>query len=203
MNKIPVIAIFDVGKTNKKLFLFDEHYGLLSEQTAKFTETKDEDGFPCDNLENIRLFVFNSLKKIFRGNNFTVRAINFATYGASFAYIDNKGLPLTPLYNYLKPFPEGLQKKFYDTYGKEEHIALETCSPVLGSLNSGMQLYRVKYEKPEVFKKIQYALHFPQYLSFILSGQAYSELTSIGCHTQLWNFKKNSYHDWVIKEGLQ
>ena len=203
MNKIPVIAIFDVGKTNKKLFLFDEHYKLLVEQTAKFTETKDEDGFPCDNLENIRLSVFNSLKKIFREKDVTVKAINFATYGASFAYIDNEGLPLTPLYNYLKPFPEELQTKFYDTYGGEEQLALETCSPVLGSLNSGMQLYRVKYEKPGIFKKIKYALHFPQYLGFILSGQAYSELTSIGCHTHLWDFKKNDYHDWVVKEGLQ
>jgi sugar (pentulose or hexulose) kinase len=203
MNKIPVIAIFDVGKTNKKLFLFDENYKLLGEQTAKFTETKDEDGFPCDNLENIRLSVFNSLKKIFREKEVTVKAINFATYGASFAYIDHHGEPLTPLYNYLKPFPEELQTKFYDTYGKEEQLALETCSPVLGSLNSGMQLYRLKYEKPGIFEKIKYALHFPQYLGFILSRQAYSELTSIGCHTHLWDFKKNNYHDWVVKEGLQ
>jgi sugar (pentulose or hexulose) kinase len=203
MDKIPVTAIFDVGKTNKKLFLFDENYKLLYEQTAKFTETKDEDGFPCDNLENIRLSVFNSLKKIFLEKDIDVKSVNFATYGASFVYIDNKGLPLTPLYNYLKPFPEELQTKFYDTYGDKERLALETSSPVLGSLNSGMQLYRVKYEKPAVFKKIQYALHLPQYLSFILSGQAFSEITSIGCHTFLWNLKTNDYHDWVVKEGLQ
>jgi sugar (pentulose or hexulose) kinase len=203
MPKTPVIAIFDVGKTNKKLFLFDENYKLLYEQTAKFTETKDEGGFPCDNLEDIKLSVFNSLKKIFLEKDIDVKSVNFTTYGASFVYIDNKGLPLTPLYNYLKPFPEGLETKFYDTYGDQDHLALETCSPVLGSLNSGMQLYRVKYEKPEIFKKIQYALHFPQYLSFILSRQAYSEITSIGCHTRLWNFKKNDYHDWVAKEGLQ
>lgn len=202
MNKTPAIAIFDVGKTNKKLFLFDEHYKMLYEQTAKFTETKDEDGFPCDNLENMRLSVFNSLRNIFRKKDVVIRAINFATYGASFVYVDHEGRSLTPLYNYLKPFPEELHTKFYDTY-PEENLTLETCSPVLGSLNSGMQLYRLKYEKPEVFEKMQYALHLPQYLSFILSGQAFSELTSIGCHTHLWNFKKNDYHDWVVNEGLQ
>lgn len=27
--KVPVVAIFDVGKTNKKLFLFDEHYQIV------------------------------------------------------------------------------------------------------------------------------------------------------------------------------
>jgi sugar (pentulose or hexulose) kinase len=42
----------------------------------------------------------------------------------------------------------------------------------------------------------------PQYLSYLLSGKAYSDLTSIGCHTNLWDFEKNKYHEWVSKEGL-
>jgi sugar (pentulose or hexulose) kinase len=51
MNSIPVIAVFDVGKTNKKLFLFDESYNIVFERTARFNETVDEDGFTCENLE--------------------------------------------------------------------------------------------------------------------------------------------------------
>jgi glycerol kinase len=46
MNKIPVIAIFDVGKTNKKLFFFDEQYKIVFEQQANFREIQDEDGDP-------------------------------------------------------------------------------------------------------------------------------------------------------------
>src|SRR5205085_6586159 len=131
---------------------------------------------------------------------FEVKAINFSTYGASFVYIDENGDPVTPLYNYLKPYPEALKKKFYDDYGGEEAFSSRTASPVLGSLNSGMQLYRLKYEKPEVFKKIKHALHLPQYLSYLISGRAYSDLTSIGCHTNLWDFQNKHYHEWVIKE---
>jgi len=44
MEPIPVIAVFDVGKTNKKLFLFDENYKIVFERTARFLETHDEDG---------------------------------------------------------------------------------------------------------------------------------------------------------------
>jgi sugar (pentulose or hexulose) kinase len=95
------------------------------------------------------------------------------------------------LYNYLKPYPESLQKQFYNTYGREAEFAFRTASPVLGSLNSGMQLYRIKYEKPELFKEIKYALHLPQYLSFLISGKVCSDITSIGCHTNLWDFQKN------------
>ena len=198
----PVIAIFDVGKTNKKLFLFDRQYRIVYEKSAKFTETVDEDGEPCENLESLRLSVFDSLREVFRLKEFLIKAINFSTYGASFVYIDEAGNPLTPLYNYLKQYPEKLSRQFYDTYGGETNFAHLTASPVLGSLNSGMQLYRIKYERPGLFEKIKYALHLPQYLSYLITGIPCSDITSIGCHTNLWNFKTNSYHQWVDQEGI-
>jgi len=199
---IPVVAVFDVGKTNKKLFLFDENYKIVLERSARFTETEDEDGDPCENLESLRLSIFDSLREVFKNPAFDVKSINFATYGASFVYIDEDGKPMAPLYNYLKDYPEDLKAKFYADYGGEEVFSNLTASPVLGSLNSGMQLYRFKHEKPEIFKKIKYALHLPQYLSYLISGEAYSDITSIGCHTNLWDFTKNTYHEWVEKEGI-
>ncbi|WP_394353514.1 FGGY-family carbohydrate kinase [Pedobacter foliorum] len=202
MKAIPVIAIFDVGKTNKKLFLFDENYKIVFERSARFTETMDEDGDPCENLESLRLSVFDSLREVFRNPAFEIKSINFATYGASFVYLDENGNPLAPLYNYLKAYPEELKEQFYNTYGGKEEFSNRTASPVLGSLNSGMQLYRIKYEKPELFNRIKYALHLPQYLSYLISGETYSDLTSIGCHTNLWDFTKNTYHEWVKKEGI-
>jgi sugar (pentulose or hexulose) kinase len=202
MSSQPVIAIFDVGKTNKKLFLFDQNYKVVYERSAKFIETQDEDGDPCENIESLRLSVFDSLRSVFAKKEFDIKAINFSTYGASFVYVDEHGEALTPLYNYLKPYPEDLRKKFYSDYGGEEEFSSRTASPVLGSLNSGMQLYRLKYEQPEIFSKIKHALHLPQYLSYLITCKAYSDLTSIGSHTNLWDFKKNAYHEWVTKEGI-
>ncbi len=202
MKKTPVIAIFDVGRTNKKLFLFNEQYKIVFERSARFTETVDEDGDPCENLESLRLSVFDSLHEVFRRTEFDIRAINFAAYGASLVYVDEDGKPLAPLYSYLKPYPEALQHKFYETYGGEDTVTFTTASPVLGSLNSGMQLYRIKYEKPALYDRIHYALHLPQYLSFLVSGRMYSDMTSIGCHTHLWDFTKQDYHEWVYREGI-
>lgn len=200
--KTPVIAIFDIGKTNKKLFLFDEDYKIVFERSARFLETKDEDGDTCENLESLRLSVFDSLHEVLRNKQFDIKAINFSTYGASLVYVDENGRPLAPLYNYLKEYSAALKEQFYSTYGGEEKVALCTASPVLGSLNSGMQLYRIKYEKPELFEKIKYALHLPQYMSSIITGEMHSDITSIGCHTNLWDFEKQDYHEWVYKEGL-
>ncbi|MDO9373478.1 MAG: FGGY family carbohydrate kinase [Ferruginibacter sp.] len=198
-----VIAIFDVGKTNKKLFLFDEQYRMVYEKSAKFIETVDEDGDACENLESLRLSVFDSLREVFHLKEFDIKAINFSTYGASFVYLDEQGNPLTPLYNYLKAYPPALSQEFYNTYGGETAFANATASPVLGSLNSGMQLYRIKKERPELFAKIKFALHLPQYLSYLITGIPAADITSIGCHTNLWDFKKNEYHDWVSREGIR
>jgi len=199
---VPVIAIFDIGKTNKKLFLFDESYRIVFEKSAHFEETIDEDGDPCEDVRSLQQFLLNGVTAVLNLQEFGVRAINCTSYGASFVYIDADGNNIGPLYNYLKPYPPGLQKQFYDTYGGEKLFSFQTASPVLGNLNSGMQLYRLKYEKPDFFSRIKYALHLPQYLSYLLSGKAFSEITSIGCHTNLWHFQNNDYHYWVKKEGV-
>src|SRR5438309_3662514 len=88
MPPIPVIAIFDVGKTNKKLFLFDENYKIVFERTARFTDTVDEDGDACENVESLRLSVFDSLKEVFGQKEFEVKAVNFSAYGASLVNVD-------------------------------------------------------------------------------------------------------------------
>jgi len=72
----------------------------------------------------------------------------------------------------------------------------------LGNLNSGLQLYYLKEEKPAVFNKIHTSLHLPQYMSYLVTDRLCSDITSIGCHTALWNFTKNHYHEWLQKEGI-
>lgn len=202
MSSIPVIAIFDVGKTNKKLLLFDEQYKVVYEASRPLEETTDEDGFPCENIALLTNWLKESFQAIVSDKRFSIKAVNFSAYGASFVYLDKNRNVAAPLYNYLKPYPPALQKKFYDTYGGESLIVKQTASPVLGNLNSGMQLYQLKYEKHELFSRIKYALHLPQYLSYVICGSINTDMTSIGCHTNLWNFQKNNYHEWVVKEEL-
>lgn len=197
-----VVAIFDIGKTNKKVFLFDESYKIVWERSVNLEETVDEDGFPCEDIEVLKNWILDRLSEIKNLSDYILKAINFSTYGASFVYVDENGKALTPLYNYLKDYPEALKKKFYEKYKGEEVFAVKTASPVLGSLNSGMQIYRLKEERPELFDKVKYCLHLPQYLSFLLTGQCFTDITSIGCHTNLWNFKKMKYHKWLKKEQI-
>src|SRR3569833_1110791 len=109
-----VIAIFDAGKTNKKLFLFDENYHIVFERSARFNETVDEDGFPCENLDSLRTSVLEAVDEISTLKEFRLKAVNFSAYGASFVLLGKNGEPVAPLYNYLKPYPEILSNALYN-----------------------------------------------------------------------------------------
>ena len=198
---IPVTAIFDIGKTNKKFFLFDENLRELKEEYIKFPLVHDEDGDPCDDLKALTDWIRNTIDAICNSSEYELTGLNFSTYGATLVHLDADGEPVTPLYNYLKEFPAALEKKFFAEYPEEENN-LETASPTLGMLNSGLQLYWLKHTKPALFSKIRHTLHFPQYLSYLFTGKLTTEPTSIGCHTRLWDYGKNQYHDWVINEGF-
>ncbi len=197
-----MIVIFDVGKTNKKRLLFDEQYRVLDEQTENFADITDEDGDACDDLDRLTRWLRNSLADVLANPAFDVRAVNVTTFGASLVHIDADGQPITPLYSYLKPFSETLHRQFYDAYGGEAVVSRQTASPILGNLNSGLQIYRLRYEHPDWFARIRYSLHLPQYVSFLLTGQPHTDLTSVGCHTMLWDFDKQAYHNWVSREEI-
>ncbi len=202
MKATPVILIFDIGKTNKKLLLFDEAYNMVYESIEQFQEIKDEDGFEGENIIKLKEWMLSSFAEIMQNGAFEIKAVNFSGYGASFVLLDDNNKEITPLYNYLKPFDKALQEKFYAAYGGEQELAKVTASPVLGNLNSGLQLYRIKNELPIKFEALKTALHLPQYLSFLFTQQLFSDITSVGCHTQLWNFNTKQYHAWVGQEGI-
>lgn len=195
------ILIFDIGKTNKKAFLFDESYTILWEKSVGLEEAADEDGDPCEDLPGL----ISWMKEVYEEVNaaYHVKAVNFSSYGATLVFLDGNGRVLTPLYNYLKAYPEELKKKFYATYGGEDSFSKTAASPVLGSLNSGMLIYRLKHERPQVFSRVKRILHLPNYLSFLFSGKKVTDLTSIGCHTNLWDFPRGQYHCWVGEEGVE
>ena len=201
--KKKVIAVFDIGKTNKKILCFDENLDVVYQEESKFPEIKDDDGFECDDIDALESFVSTTLAELVAGGKYEVAAVNFSTYGATLMYLDDKGKRLTPIYNYLKPMPAGIVEPLYDRYGGVEEFSRKTASPALGMLNSGLQALWLKNKKPEVFQQVKSILHFPQYLSYLLTGKITSESTSIGCHTAMWDFDHMTYHPWLAEEGIQ
>lgn len=200
--KTKVTAVFDIGRTNKKFFLFDRDFQEVYREYIRFDEIEDEDGYPTENLEALENWAKEVFDRMLDAEAYDIEALNFSCYGASLVHTDQNGKALTPLYNYMKPLKDEIYDSFYNKYGPENEISRVTGSPKLGMLNTGMHLYWLKYAKPEVFIKIKYSLHLPQYLSYLFTGIPVSEYTSIGCHTLLWDFEKKDYHSWAYEEGV-
>ncbi|WP_395767399.1 FGGY-family carbohydrate kinase [Aquirufa sp.] len=190
--RTPVIAVFDIGKTNKKVFLWSTTFEIVFEKQQTFDEIVDEAGFACEDLAALQQWIVSTFSELCQMPEFELIGLNFSAYGASFVYVNGAGDPVAPLYNYLKPVSTPFP---YMDFGGENEFARRTASPILGNLNSGLQVYESTFRPfwSEVFK----ALHFPNYLASLFTGRLVSEITSIGCHTALWDFDLGQYHPWV------
>ena len=192
--------IFDIGKTNKKCFVFDKDFKVLAQVETTLLEKLDEDEYPCENLLELKGWIFKTMHQL-REQGYKWKKINFSTYGASLVHVNKFGLTNLPLYNYLKPMPAGVLDDLYEMYPKEQ-LALETSSPSLDMLNSGFQLYWLMKTQFDSFVDIVHSMHLPNYLSYLFHDLPVADYTSIGCHTALWDFAKADYHEWTFMQGI-
>lgn len=197
-----VIAVIDIGKTNKKIFLFDGSFEVVYENYTQFEEVVDDDGFPCDDLDAIEEWIFSEIRNIQSEGNFSIKAINFSTHGASLVYLDGNGKRTAPMYNYLKPLEPSDYSFIFDAYGGVDEFSRKTASPAYGMLNTGMQMVWLKNKKPDVWAKVKNIVHYPQYLSYLFTKEITADYTYIGAHTAIWDFDNMRYHDWLQDEGI-
>ncbi|WP_083478301.1 FGGY family carbohydrate kinase [Lacinutrix himadriensis] len=199
-----VIAVIDIGKTNKKILLFDESFELIYRNATRFDEVSDEDGYPCDDIVSIEDWIQSEIKRIQAEGKYAIKAINFSTHGASLIYLDADGNRITPLYNYLKPLDleVDVYQEFYEAYGGQEEFSRKTASPAYGMLNTGLQILKLQKEKPEFWSKVATVMHYPQYLSYLFTKQVTADFTSVGAHTATWDFDTMQYHKWVADYKL-
>ena len=110
--KTKVSAIFDIGRTNKKFFLFDADFQEVYREYSRFDEIVDEDGYPTENLEALEAWAKEVFDRMLEAPEYDIVSLNFSCYGASLVHIDEEGKVLTPLYNYMKP----LKDEIYDSF---------------------------------------------------------------------------------------
>lgn len=174
-------AVLDVGKSNTKLVLFDMQAGQESAGRTLPNEIRHDGPYPHFDVDRVFDFALDALAELARSA--PVDAISITTHGASAALLSGDGLAL-PVLDYEHDGPDALTAA-YD--GIRPSFA-ESCSPRLPhGLNLGAQLYWQAETFPEQFAKVDRIVTYPQYWAWRLCGVAATEVTSLGCHTDLWN----------------
>ncbi len=194
MTSTDIVAVFDIGKTNLKLsFVAPDGAVIGSASTANKTIA----GAPYPHFDVG--YIWNWFSQTMAGSEFgaNIRAINMATHGAAAALVDNEGLVL-PVLDYECPVVEETS----DAYEIVRDDFAETLSPLLpNGLNLGKQLFWLQKNFPEKFSQTRHILLYPQYWSWRLTGVPVSEITSLGCHTDLWLPGKGEYSSLAVNQG--
>jgi sugar (pentulose or hexulose) kinase len=169
------IIVLDVGKTLSKLSRWSAQGKLLDKMTRPNVRTEC-DGVAVLDAAGIGAWVAKSLCGFAKQGK--ISAIIPVGHGAAVAAIRDGKLAFAPL-DYEQAIPDSVTTE----YRASRDSFTETGSPALpNGLNIGSQLHWLG-------AKIQGATLLPwaQYWSWFLSGVATSELTSLGCHSDLWN----------------
>jgi sugar (pentulose or hexulose) kinase len=191
------IGVVDVGKTNKKVLIYDLNLRCVDSAYKNFDEFEQE-GVNYENLDNMALWIQAQLKKF--ACKYTIKAISVTTHGACAVGIDKDGKLAVPPVAYTTDAGEEFRKDFYDTFGDPVSLKIATGTTEIGSLiNVGKLIYFWKKKWPEQFNNIWKILNMPQYFGYLFTGNIGAEPTYVGCHTYLYNIKEKTYSDVAEK----
>jgi sugar (pentulose or hexulose) kinase len=195
------IAVFDIGKTNKKLLVYDPCLNILKIEKIKIEEFSDGD-LKHDNIREVEGWIIESLKN--NALEFNIKAISISAHGATFTCIDEKGSLAIPELSYTTDPGEAFHEAFFNEMGSRESLQDETCTPdfnVLLNVAKGIKYAQDTFG--DQFNEVKHILNLPQYFSYKLTGIASADPTYVGCHTYLWNFRENKWSAVVDKLNIR
>lgn len=175
-----LLMVLDVGKSNSKIVLVDPLTG--EERAVVQRPNRAVQGGPVRQLDiaGIGAWVFETLAGL--PERARIGAIVPVAHGAACVMLDGHGTAVLapdyedPVFDLADPGYEAARDGFE-----------ATLSPRLPrGLNLGRQIRFIEQSMPGLFGRVAAIVPFAQYWSWLLSGVPASEVTSLGCHTDLW-----------------
>lgn len=191
-----IIAVIDIGKTNAKVVLVDsENFQEIVARTMP-NGVVNAAPYPHFDTEKLWAFIIESLGVLNRQR--PVDAISVTTHGATAALVGIDGELVLRVLDYEHDGPQQLAEEYRTVRPRFE----ESGTPVLPvGLNAGLQIYWQSKRFPDEFARARWILMYAQYWSFRLTGVTASEVTSLGCHADLWEPRSGRFSGLVESQG--
>ncbi len=191
----PLIAVFDVGKTNAKIALVDPALGQEIWSARRANAVVQGNVTRELDVLAIESWLIETLRGAPQRER--VAAIVPIAHGAAAVLVDHAGSVLAAP-DYEDPCFDEVAAE----YSALRDPYAVTFSPNLPQgLNLGRQLYFLQQRHGELFKRVAHLLLYPQYWSWRLSGVMSAEVTSLGTHTDLWRPHDQAYSALARKQG--
>lgn len=183
-------VVVDIGKTLSKVSLWTRDGRLLDRQ-SRLNSPRTDNNYRALDIDGIGGWLLDSLTR-YAGQ--PVESIIAVAHGAAFVALADGALAFPPP-DYEHPVPDlaGYRagRDGFDISG----------SPALpGGLNLGAQLHWMEALHGELFRRAT-LLPFAQYWAWFLSGEARSEATSLGCHSDLWAHGEGHWSPLAVRRG--
>ena len=191
------VAVFDIGKTNMKVVVFDAAGKVAAERGHPNASIPPDARWPYGRLqtEGAWAFLIGALKEL--GAQFPIEAISISAHGAAGVLVGDTDAA-APAVDYEFDIDGDVAAE----YDKLRPPFEETLSPNLPrGLNLGRQVFYLQRQFPAEFAAARAFLAYPQYWSWRLSGVPATEFTSIGSHTDLWRPIEGGLSSMVDKLG--
>jgi sugar (pentulose or hexulose) kinase len=197
MAAIRNVGVIDIGKTNAKVAVVDldqrRELGVLTRPNTVLPGPP----YPHFDLEGHWGFICGALAELHEAHG--IDALSVTTHGASAVLLDAEGNLAAPMVDYEFTGADDLA----EAYDAIRPNFAQTGSPRLGmGLNLGAQLHWQLKTDPGLLGKVATVLTYPQYWAYKLTGVFSNEVTSLGCHTDLWCPSENRFSSLVGRLGL-
>ncbi|EJL28848.1 pentulose/hexulose kinase [Caulobacter sp. AP07] len=171
-------VVLDIGKTNAKLTLWDRRGQSLARRTRP-NEIVQGPGYRALDVAGLDDWIAATLREF--ASLGQIAAIIPVAHGAAAALISDGALFAPPM-DY-EDTPEEAER---EPYRRSRDPFVATGSPFLPQgLNLGLQIHRLEGLTGPWPDNLR-ILPWPQYWAWRLSGVAASEVSSLGCHSDLW-----------------
>ncbi len=189
--------VFDVGKENAKILLFNKQGKIIKVLKTKYPLLKLKKKFYFKDINYLINWFKNKIYLINKKNK--IDSIITSTHGAAFGLINKNNQAFFGIMDYENDFQK-IDKFFNKILPKFKH----TFSPNSEKgLSLGKQILYIKLKHKNIYNKIQNILTLPQFISWIFSKKITSEITYFGNHTHLWDFKRNNFSSLVTKLNIK
>ncbi|PXW99420.1 sugar (pentulose or hexulose) kinase [Sphaerotilus hippei] len=175
-------AVLDVGKTRVKLLVMNGAGEVLHQCDRPNAPVPSSLGYPALDVAGIEAWLLERLAGLGALRS-RIRHLIVSTHGAAFAALQDDTL--------LLPVPDYESEVYECTplapWADEIDPFEQTCSPLLpAGLNAARQWHWLEQAHPALWQRVDTLLPYPQYWAWRLTGERCAELSSLGCHTQLW-----------------
>ena len=195
------IGVFDIGKTNKKLLVYDPDLRLVDSTFAAFPEIAAGDGVLLEDTAAIESWMLESLARF--APRWPIRALSVSTHGATFACLDERGEPSVPVVSYTTEPGEDFHREFFARMGDSDRLQGEThTAPLSCLINIAQGILFVQRRWPEAFHKTRAILGYPHFFGCRLTGETGVEPTYFGSHSYLWDYRRDGWSEVAERLGI-